>query len=311
MAEVVKVIFLMGPTASGKTRLSLELAKNLPLEIISVDSAMIYRGMDIGTAKPTIHELQQVPHHLIDILDPCEHYSAGKFVEEAQLLIAEIHRRGKIPLLVGGTMLYFKALKEGLAVLPERNMEIRKQIEAEALHSGWPSLHQKLMLIDPLAATKIKPFDKQRIERALEVFYLTNIPISKLQIEKHKANLDILAISMVPSLRASLHAAIESRCELMLQQGFIQEVKQLKARGDLSLAQASMRAVGYRQVWEFLEAEFCEAELLPRMAAATRQYAKRQLTWLRTFPDVSVFASESIDLNLEVLQAIKQFLSIS
>jgi tRNA dimethylallyltransferase len=304
-------IFLMGPTASGKTQLAIKLVQVLPLEIISVDSAMIYRGMDIGTAKPSLIELQQAPHHLIDILDPHEHYSAGRFVQDAQRLIAEIYQRKKIPLFVGGTMLYFNALKNGIASLPERDAKVRAAIESEAQIHGWPYLHQKLQQLDPAAAAKIKPTDKQRIERALEVYYLVQEPLSKLQSATRKEDLNILALAIAPLDRKILHARILKRCKRMLEQGFIDEVKALKARGDLSLKLASIRAVGYRQIWEYLdqaEATMSTTELLERIVIATRQYAKRQLTWLRAFSDIVWFDSEANDLDEQVKITIQRFL---
>jgi len=250
-----------------------------------------------------------VPHHLIDILDPTEHYSAGRFVEDAYKLIQDIHKRGKIPLLVGGTMLYFKVLTSGLALLPARDQEVRLQIEREAMAKGWPALHQKLSSIDKDAAAKIQPEDRQRIERALEVYYLTHMPISKLQAENLKTDLAVLALALQPQDRSRLHAAIAKRCQLMLEQGLIAEVKHLQQRGDLSLAHASMRAVGYRQVWEFLEGQFSKAELAAKIMAATRQYAKRQLTWLRTFPNVEYFDNEAGDLLTEVYARITRFIA--
>lgn len=301
-------VFLMGPTASGKTHLAMQLIEALPLEIISVDSAMIYRGMDIGTAKPSHAELTKAPHQLIDIRDPAEHYSAGQFVNDVKKLMDEMHQRGKIPLLVGGTMLYFNALCRGIAELPERDAAVRAQIEQAAALQGWPALHQQLKEIDPLAAAKIKPNDRQRIERALEVYYLTQQPISILQQQNQQASLDILPIAIAPLDRKLLHERIFKRCVQMLKDGLVDEVKALKARGDLSLVHASMRAVGYRQVWEFLDQPSSEAELLERMVVATRQYAKRQLTWLRSFPEVMFFDSESPDLYSHVKICIENFL---
>lgn len=303
-----KCIFLMGPTASGKTKLAIDLVQNLPLEIISVDSAMIYRGMDIGTAKPTQNELALAPHHLINILDPSEHYSVGQFITDAKRLISDIENRGKIALFVGGTLLYFNALRRGLAALPERNEEIRKHIEMEATIKGWLALHEKLMVLDPKAAAKIKPNDKQRIERALEVYYLTNQPISALQASNQVEDLNILALALIPKERKILHERIKNRCEAMLKQGLIQEVRKLKERGDLSLDLASMRAVGYRQVWECLDGRFSETELLERMIIATRQYAKRQMTWLRAFPHIIPLDCEADDLYANASNLIQKFI---
>ena len=298
----------MGPTASGKTNLAIALAQHLPLEIISVDSAMIYKGMDIGTAKPTAEELAKAPHHLLDILDPSEHYSAGQFVEDAKKLIVEIHARGKIPFFVGGTMLYFKALSQGIAALPERDLKIRQKIEAEALQYGWPYQHAQLAQIDPEAAARIKPNDKQRIERALEVYYLTNTTISSLQAQTHREDLELLVLAINPLERKILHERIQKRTHIMLAQGFIHEVEQLKARADLSLNMASMRAVGYRQVWEYLDGNISQNELEERIIIATRQYAKRQLTWLRSFPKVSWFDSEDLKLYNNAHNIIEIFL---
>lgn len=298
----------MGPTASGKTKLAISLVQNLPLEIISVDSAMVYQGMNIGTAKPTSLELQQAPHHLIDILDPKEPYSVGTFLRDIAPLIKKINAQGKVPLLVGGTMLYFNALQKGLATLPERCLQIRDKIEQEAKNLGWPALHEKLKRIDPEAAAKIKPTDKQRIERALEVYMLTQKPISDLQKQKILMDLNILPVAIAPSGREILHERIKKRCEMMLSQGFIDEVKALKERGDLSLNMSAVRAVGYRQVWEYLEGKTPENLLLDKMSAATRQYAKRQLTWLRTFPNVIMFDSEDQDLQAKVTAKIQAFL---
>lgn len=285
---------IAGPTASGKTALALAVADQLDVEIISVDSALIYRGMDIGTAKPSAEELSRVPHHLIDILPPTQSYSAAQFVRDAQALIADIHQRGRWPLLVGGTMLYFRALMEGLHDLPTASAELRSQIENRAEQQGWPALHAELTLIDPVTAQRLAPHDGQRIQRALEVYELTGQPMSVLwQTSQASRGWPALQlISLEPDDRAWLHERIESRFKTMLEQGFIEEVRQLRQQPDLHLELPSMRCVGYRQVWEALDA--CErqgndqltSDALKKLqlegVAATRQLAKRQLTWLRS-----------------------------
>ena len=277
-----RVICLMGPTASGKTALALDLVSHFPFEIISVDSGMIYRGMDIGTAKPSLAELAIAPHHLIDIADPPEIFSAAQFCQEANELITAIFRRGKIPLLVGGTMMYFNALQKGLSVLPDANEEIRQQIVLRALQSGWPRLHDELIEIDPTSAKRIHPHDAQRIQRALEVFYLTQKPLSELQRQViGKGDYEFVTLFLFPEDRAWLHQRIASRFELMLKQGFIAEVDELLRQWSLTLANPALRCVGYRQAANYLNGDcdyesFCEEAL-----AATRQLAKRQLTWLR------------------------------
>lgn len=287
----LSAITLMGPTASGKTALAIELVEaGLPLEIISVDSALIYRGMDIGTAKPTATELSRAPHHLIDIRNPTEHYSAGEFIEDVNVLIENIRARGKIPFLVGGTMLYFKALQQGMALLPKQNPALRAEIEHEAAQQGWPALHAELMRIDPVAAQKIKPTDAQRIQRALEVFRLTGEPLSSLQAKAdHPKRVPIQAFAIIPEDRATLHQRIAERVSIMLQKGFIEEVIKLREQYPLNPHLPSMRAVGYRQIWQYLEGEMSQDELPERILFATRQYAKRQLTWLKRWENVSKF----------------------
>ena len=285
------ILALMGPTASGKTALALELAQDYPIEIISVDSALIYRGMDIGTAKPNGAELKQVPHHLIDILDPTQHYSAGQFVKDTQNLIEAIQKRGKIPFLVGGTMLYFKALQQGIATMPEQDPAIRAQIDSEAQAKGWPALHQKLSAIDPLSAAKIKPTDSQRIQRALEVFYLSGKPLSAFHQETtaHSTLPNLFMLGLFPAERTLLHDRIAKRIDLMLEQGFIEEVQRLRQTYTLSLDLPSMRAVGYRQIWQYLEGELQREALKDQILFATRQYAKRQLTWMKSWEGVLRF----------------------
>ena len=268
------VVFLMGPTASGKTALALALAEQRPVEIISVDSALIYRGMDIGTAKPNAAELAAVPHHLIDILDPAEAYSAADFRSDALRLIADIQQRGALPLLVGGTMLYFKALLEGISPLPEADPQVRAQIEAEAVIVGWGALHQQLANVDPVSAARIHPNDPQRINRALEV-YREPFPYPVCQF------------AIAPTERAELHRRIAIRFEQMLAQGFEQEVRLLKQRTDLHPDLPSIRCVGYRQMWDYLDGLVPYDEMVYRGIAATRQLAKRQLTWLRSWQNLS------------------------
>ncbi|WKS96761.1 tRNA (adenosine(37)-N6)-dimethylallyltransferase MiaA [Gallibacterium anatis] len=275
-------LFLMGPTASGKTGLALQLAKKIPCEIISVDSALIYRGMDIGTAKPTTEELAIVPHHLIDIKDPAESYSAADFRNDALTLMQKITAKGKIPLLVGGTMLYYKALLEGLSPLPQANAEIRTKIEKQAEQIGWQGLHQQLAVIDPQSAQRIHPNDPQRINRALEVYYLTGKSLTELTEQKGEPlPYQLLQFAITPKERAILHQRIELRFQQMLEQGFQQEVEKLFARKDLHLNLPSIRCVGYRQMWEFLQGKYDFAEMKYRSICATRQLAKRQITWLR------------------------------
>jgi tRNA dimethylallyltransferase len=281
-------VAIMGPTASGKTAAALEAAQHIPAEIISVDSALVYRGMDIGTAKPTADELAQVPHHLIDILDPLDAYSVMQFRQDAMRLIADIAARGNLPLLVGGTMLYFKGLKDGLDDLPQADATVRAALNAEEAEFGTPALHARLATIDAVSAARLKPNDSQRIQRALEIFALTGQPMSALLEKTPKAELpfDLLPIALEPSDRTVLHARIAARFDAMLQNGaLIEEVEALRARGDLHPGLPSMRCVGYRQTWEYLDGAYGLAELRERGIAATRQLAKRQITWLRSMPD--------------------------
>jgi tRNA dimethylallyltransferase len=281
-------IFLMGPTAAGKTALAFALCEQLPCEIISVDSALIYRGMDIGTAKPTREELQNYPHRLIDIRDPAEIYSAAEFRADALQEMAAIAAAGKIPLLVGGTMLYFKTLLEGLAELPPADADLRRELEAKAARLGWPALHAELTAVDPITAAKLHPNHSQRIQRALEVYLLTGVPLSSRHAEQEEAAFpyQVLQLAIAPYLREVLHQRIALRFEQMLAQGFIDEVRDLYQRGDLHTDLPSIRAVGYRQAWDFLGGEIDQPQLLANGIAATRQLAKRQLTWLRKWPDL-------------------------
>ncbi|MFT3931958.1 MAG: tRNA (adenosine(37)-N6)-dimethylallyltransferase MiaA [Spongiibacteraceae bacterium] len=297
----ITAICLMGPTASGKTALALEIAKHYPCEIISVDSALVYRGMDIGTAKPTPVELAQVPHHLVDILDPAQTYSAANFRRDALRLIGEIHARGRIPLLVGGTMLYFRVLLEGIADMPSANSAVRDEIAREAERLGWPAIHAELARVDPVAASKIHPQHSQRIQRALEVYRLTGVPISQLQAEgttqqpgaDETESVRWIQLAVAPADRKVLHARIATRFDAMLEAGFIDEVAALKARGDLHTDLPSIRAVGYRQAWDYLDQRVSYAEMIERGVIATRQLAKRQLTWLRSWPDLCWFYTDA------------------
>jgi tRNA dimethylallyltransferase len=281
-------VAIMGPTASGKTAAALAIAAAMPAEIISVDSALVYRGMDIGTAKPTPEELASAPHHLIDILDPLDAYSAAQFRQDTLRLVDDIVARGKLPLLVGGTMLYFKALRDGLDELPQADPALRTKLDAEAAEHGVPALHARLAKIDPATAARLKPADSQRIQRALEIIELTGQPMSALLSNRSKAELPfkLLSLALEPSDRSVLHARIATRFDAMLNGGaLIAEVEQLRKRGDLHLGLPSMRCVGYRQTWEYLDGAYGMDELREKGIAATRQLAKRQLTWLRSMPD--------------------------
>ena len=290
-----KVIFLMGPTASGKTALAMELYKRLPIDLISVDSAMIYRGMDIGTAKPSKAELAEFPHALIDIKDPKESYSAGEFCLDAKRLIEQSLQKGRIPLLVGGTMLYFNALKNGLSELPQRDPSIRASLDQEGLEKGWASLHARLKSIDPIAANKIHVNDPQRIQRALEVYMLTGEPMSNHWAKREALPYPITSIAVSPE-REQLHARISVRFHRMMEQGFLVEVEKLYRRGDLDANLASIRSVGYRQAWDYFLNKITLAELPEKAIAATRGLAKRQLTWLKPWPDLNWLASDDRNL---------------
>ncbi|OOF88502.1 tRNA (adenosine(37)-N6)-dimethylallyltransferase MiaA [Rodentibacter ratti] len=275
-------IFLMGPTASGKTDLAIQLRQQLPVEVISVDSALIYKGMDIGTAKPSKEELALAPHRLIDILDPAESYSAMNFREDALSEMAEITAQGKIPLLVGGTMLYYKALLEGLSPLPSADETIRADIEQKAAQYGWAMLHNELAKIDPISAQRINPNDSQRINRALEVFYITGKSLTELTEQKGEAlPYEIMQFAIAPEDRHVLHNRIEQRFHKMIELGFQEEVEKLYSRGDLTPDLPSIRCVGYRQMWDYLQGDYDHDEMIFRGICATRQLAKRQITWLR------------------------------
>lgn len=305
------VLCLTGPTASGKTAAALMLAQHFPIEVISMDSALVYRGMDIGTAKPTHIERAQVVHHLIDILDPAQSYSAANFMCDAHQLINDIRAQNKMPLLVGGTLLYYKALAEGLNDLPVADPAIRQQLEIQASQLGWPAMHSRLAELDPLTAARLSPYDAQRIQRALEVMMISGQPMSQLLQQKSKPfALPIKTISLEPLNREALHKRIASRFEAMLTQGLIEEVEQLRARGDLHLDLPSMRCVGYRQVWQYLDGVINKPTLCERGIAATRQLAKRQLTWLRSMPARQVIACDQANYLEQVLCAVHQLAEI-
>nr|WP_026340218.1 tRNA (adenosine(37)-N6)-dimethylallyltransferase MiaA [Amphritea japonica] len=291
-------IFLMGPTASGKTDLAMELYDRLPCEIISVDSAMIYRGMDIGTATPDAAFLSRYPHKLVDILDPAASYSAADFRADALREMAEISAAGKIPLLVGGTMLYYQALLKGLAILPQANQAIRDRLTGEAELHGWDSLHKRLQQVDPVAAQRIHPNDPQRMQRALEVYELTGRSMTELwqEQEQQKLPYDVRQICVMPQERKTIHERIEKRFQIMLEQGFEEEVRGLWNRGDLNLQMPSVRCVGYRQMWEYFEGSWDYNTMIEKSVIATRQLAKRQITWLRSWDNLHHF--ESADPNL-------------
>ena len=286
-----KAIAIMGPTATGKTAAALAIAKAVPAEIISVDSALVYREMDIGTAKPSAEELASVPHHLIDIIDPTESYSVAQFSSDTIRLVAEISARGKLPLLVGGTMMYYKGLTDGLDDLPTADAALRAEIEAEAAQKGWPAMHDKLRALDPVTAARLAPNDAQRINRALEIIALSGKPMSELLAKREKTVLpfELTSFALEPSDRAVLHQRIATRFDLMLgttdEGGLVAEVARLRARGDLHPLLPSMRCVGYRQAWEYLDGTIDRAALRETGIIATRQLAKRQLTWLRAMPD--------------------------
>ncbi len=282
------VIFLMGPTASGKTDLAIELRKHLPVELISVDSTLVYRGMDVGTAKPTAEELAQAPHRLIDIRDPAEPYSVADFLADAEREIQSIHAQQRIPLLVGGTMLYFRALLDGLAEMPEADAEVRAQIEREAEAFGWPYIHAELQKVDPETAAEIHPNHSQRLSRALEVYRVSGKTMADLRREQHaKASqsfadrFNLCQLAIAPRERSTLHARIEKRFGKMLEAGLVDEVRRLYTRGDLHPDLPAIRAVGYRQVWDYLDGKLSHEEMIERGVIATRQLAKRQFTWLR------------------------------
>jgi tRNA dimethylallyltransferase len=278
---------LLGPTASGKSTLALALAKKIDLEIVSVDSAQVYRGMDIGTAKPSASERESVPHHLLDVIGPDHSYSTGRWRTDAIQRIADILERKKIPLLVGGTMLYYRALVTGLDTLPQADPEVRRDIDADAARRGWPALHAELEKVDPKTAHRLPPTDSQRIQRALEVWRLTGKPLSQLQgVAKTDLPFKVKAFALIPSDRDALHKHIALRFDAMLKAGLIDELKDLKSKYNLAAGMPSMRCVGYRQVWVHLEGKLDKPRMRDHAIIATRQLAKRQLTWLRSFPDL-------------------------
>jgi tRNA dimethylallyltransferase len=296
-------LFLMGPTASGKTNLAIEICENLPCEIISVDSALIYRDMDIGTAKPNLEELKKAPHRLIDILDPAQRYSVAEFRKDALLAMQDITARGNIPLLVGGTMMYYKALIDGLSPLPESDQDVRKDIEKKAEEFGWDVLHQQLALIDPVSAKRIHPNDPQRLIRAMEVYQLTNRSMTELMATKSAPiAYNVKQFCIAPNERKVLHQRIAQRFELMIDAGFQTEVEKLKGRGDLHLNLPSIRCVGYRQMWQYLDNDYDFNVMREKSIAATRQLAKRQLTWLRGWENIHLLDTFSTDNLSEVIK---------
>ncbi|MDQ7727405.1 tRNA (adenosine(37)-N6)-dimethylallyltransferase MiaA [Halomonas sp. SpR8] len=301
-------IFLMGPTAAGKTDTAMALHERLGHELISVDSAMVYRGMDIGSAKPSPAELARAPHHLIDIRDPAEPYSAADFREDALQLMRQISAAGRAPLLVGGTMLYYKRLVEGVANLPSADPVIRQRLEAQWRAGGLLSLHKQLAEVDPISAQRIHPNDPQRLMRALEVYCASGRPMSELWAEQQPETFPwrVLSIALAPVDRALLHQRIAQRFEVMLGKGLINEVTALKKRDDLHLGLPAMKSVGYRQVWEYLEGEYDYATLVERGVIATRQLAKRQLTWLRSWPELKWIDSQSSDALDKVLKLVRE-----
>ncbi|MGE5616639.1 MAG: tRNA (adenosine(37)-N6)-dimethylallyltransferase MiaA [Bacillota bacterium] len=307
----MKVVILLGPTASGKTSVALALARRFPVEIVSVDSAQVYRGMDVGTAKPPREAQERVPHHLIDVVEPTEAYSAGRFRDDVLRIIPAIHARGRIPVLAGGTMLYFASLTRGLAALPPAQPKLRAQIEREAAERGWAALHAELAQVDRAAAARIEPTDTQRIQRALEVYRHTGRPLSALHAEASQGAwpFESLRISLEPSDRAVLHERIARRFREMLAHGLVTELEGLRARYRLDTSMPSMRAVGYRQAWESLEGRAPAGTLEARGIAATRQLAKRQLTWLRAMRELERYDCLRPDLAEAVIRRVAAFQS--
>tara|TARA_R110000868_G_scaffold392875_1_gene663738 strand:- start:49981 stop:50928 length:948 start_codon:yes stop_codon:yes gene_type:complete len=288
--EKKPVICLMGPTASGKTDAAIALTQHLPCDLISVDSALIYRGMDIGTAKPDTETLKKFPHRLIDICDAADSYSAADFCRDVQREIDDIHAQGRLPLLVGGTMMYFNALQNGLAKMPEADVDVRATLQQQADKLGWVAMHERLQQIDPQAAAKIHPNDPQRLSRALEVYEITGQSLSQLQQETHKNDAyRFINTALVPDDRSLLHQRIKQRFDIMLEQGFENEVKGFYERDDLDLTKPAMRCVGYRQMWLYLSGKYQYEPMCERAIIATRQLAKRQLTWLRAWQDIACF----------------------
>lgn len=304
MSDKPVVLCLMGATASGKTALALALHERLPVEIVSVDSSQVYRGMDIGTAKPSREELARAPHRLIDIRDPAEPYSAANFCADAQREIDDIHRSGRIPLLVGGTMFYFRALEYGLSTLPSADPAVRTRLEQEAIEKGWATLHARLAEIDPAAAIRIHPNDTQRIQRALEIYELTGFSPSDaaLAMPTETPNYRFVKLAIAFNERSQLHDRIEKRFHAMLAQGLIEEVKMLLNRDDLSLNLPSMRTVGYRQICEYLTDNINYNQMVNSAIAATRQLAKRQITWLRSYPELRVLEGDMAQMTRESVE---------
>lgn len=299
-----RALCLAGPTAAGKTAVALAFAARRPVEVVSVDSALVYRGLDIGTAKPSAAERAAVPHHLVDIVDPTEPYSAARFVADATRLIDEIRSRGRLPLLVGGTMLYFKALREGLDAMPAADPAVRAALDARAAAVGWPALHAELARVDPPTAAQLAPNDAQRIQRALEVWQLTGRPLSAWHGAPRTAAADLPLVSLEPESRAWLHARIAERFDAMLAAGLVDEVRALRARGDLHPDLPALRCVGYRQAWEALDRGTLEG-LRDAGIAATRQLAKRQITWLRSTTPRTVVAADAPDATAQALAALE------
>ncbi|OMW50873.1 tRNA (adenosine(37)-N6)-dimethylallyltransferase MiaA [Burkholderia pseudomallei] len=312
-ASARTIACLLGPTASGKTAAALALAARRPIEIVSVDSALVYRGMDIGTAKPTRDERAAVPHHLIDIVDPADAYSAAEFRADALRLVAQIAARGRTPLLAGGTMLYYRALTQGLNDLPAADPDVRATLDADAARDGWPALHARLAGIDPATAARLAPNDSQRIQRALEVYLLTGQPMSALlaappRDDDAAAGLRFVPVALEPSERAVLHARIAARFDAMLEAGFIDEVERLRRRDDLHLGLPSMRCVGYRQAWEYLDGCTDYRTMRDKGIFATRQLCKRQLTWLRAMPERIVVDCCTPDATVRAVDALERVL---
>jgi len=308
MSVFPPAIFLMGPTASGKTAVAVELARHLPVEIISVDSALVYRDMNIGTAKPDAATLAAAPHHLIDIMAPTAVYSAAAFRTDALRLMQDITARGNIPLLAGGTMLYFRALRFGLSDLPQADAAVRAEIEEQAARLGWPRMHEELVSLDPETAARLKPNDSQRIQRALEIYRISGQPMTALLAlqQKYQLPYKLIPLALLPSERKQLHERIATRFADMLKLGLLDELQELKKKYALHGDMASMRCVGYRQAWQYLAGDIDKTALLEQGIAATRQLAKRQLTWLRGMPDNIEFDCLARDLNLQVLAAVRE-----
>ena len=308
MTELPSALFIMGPTASGKTALALSLFDQFPFEIISVDSALVYRDMNVGTSKPSAEMLEKYPHHLVNIRDPAEAYSAAEFRNDALSLMSDITQRGKIPLLVGGTMLYYRALLNGLSDLPAADENIRAVLEEEMTAKGSAYMHGKLAKIDQVAAEKIHPNDPQRVQRALEVYQISGIPISQWweKEKQEKLPYTVLKLAVATTDRSILHQRIEARFVEMLEEGFVEEVKALRARGDLNLDKPSMRSVGYRQVWQYLDGDYNYEEMQFRGIVATRQLAKRQMTWLRSEQNLNWLNSDEKEFNKNALKLVSQ-----